>query len=96
MSGLLGDDNKSRLQTAPSGGGFEGSAPAPTTRTAASAAEEAANRILDAEQQRSERDRIAAIQRQLSQETAFRARGYGIRSLLGSLGSGRRSVLGAG
>jgi hypothetical protein len=47
------------------------------------------------EQARAESDRISATQDQLRQETLLRGRGRGIRSLLGSFGSGS-SLLGAG
>jgi hypothetical protein len=43
-----------------------------------------------------ERDRVSAIQRQLAQETLFRNRGYGLRSLLGPLGGAKTSLLGSG
>jgi hypothetical protein len=69
--------------------------PAATPAIAKSAAEEETDRIIAAEQGRTERDRIQTIQRQLAQETLFRSRGFGLRSLL-SLGGGRRSTLGAG
>ncbi|MCA1831217.1 MAG: hypothetical protein LC750_00455 [Actinobacteria bacterium] len=102
MSGILGGGSSSQTTSRLSipidnGLAGTGSAPKPvTTATAASAAEEAANRIIEAEQQRSERQRIAAIQQQLGAQTQSRARGYGIRSLFGGLGSGRRSQLGVG
>ena len=56
-------------------------------------------RLRDQEEKRSEADRITSIQEQLSVETRLRRRGFGLRSLLGSLGSfGKRarSLLGAG
>jgi hypothetical protein len=43
-----------------------------------------------------ERDRVSAIQRQLAQETLFRNRNYGLRSLLGAFGGGKTSLLGSG
>jgi hypothetical protein len=47
------------------------------------------------EQQRAEASRISATQDQLRVETLLRGRGNGIRSLLGSFGSGS-SLLGSG
>lgn len=103
MSGLMGGGSSSQSSqrfAIPPGGavvaGTASSLPTEMPDTASRAAEEAANRIIEAEQQRSERDRIAAIQRQLGAETTSRSRGYGIRSLFGALGTGRRSYLGAG
>lgn len=55
-----------------------------------------ADKLIEAEQKRTERQRIEQIQRQLTLETSSRGRGYGLRSLFGSLGSGRSSLLGAG
>lgn len=55
-----------------------------------------ADAMAEREQQRSETDRITSIQRQLAQETVFRNRGYGLRSLLGPLGAGKTSLLGSG
>lgn len=111
MSGLLGGSSQQTAQRfpvpttepgpAPAGSvGTPGTgnyiAPAATTATAPSAAEEAANAIINRETQRTERERISSIQQQLAADTIFRGRGYGLRSLLGSLGGGRRSQLGSG
>jgi hypothetical protein len=56
-------------------------------------------RMRDAERRRAEEDRTRATQQQLGQETQLRSQSGGIRSLLGSLGTGRRgltSLLGSG
>lgn len=58
--------------------------------------EEKANALIDAETARTEKQRIAAIQQQLQQETTFRNRGYGLRALFGALGGGRSTLLGSG
>lgn len=63
---------------------------------AASDPESRADALVAAEQQRSERQRVEGIQRQLRLETMQRTRGFGLRSLLGTLGGGRSSLLGAG
>jgi hypothetical protein len=52
-------------------------------------------RQQDDEQRRAENARLHATQDQLTQETLIRGRGNGIRSLLGSFGSGT-STLGSG
>jgi hypothetical protein len=56
----------------------------------------AADKLVNAEQQRTERSRLEAIQNQLRLETASSSRGYGLRSLFGALGSARSSLLGSG
>jgi hypothetical protein len=48
------------------------------------------------EEKRAEADRIRALQDQLSVETRLRNRQFGIRSLLGSLGTSLKSLLGSG
>jgi hypothetical protein len=55
-----------------------------------------AQQLADLEEQRSNRARISAIQKQLLLETATAGRGYGLKSLFGSLGAPRNSVLGSG
>jgi hypothetical protein len=72
----------------PSPPDLPGPSPSPT--------ESRADKLVASEQQRSERQRIDAIQRQLRLETSSRSRGYGLRSLIGALGQGRSSLLGAG
>lgn len=54
--------------------------------------------LRNAEQARSEEDRLKSIQDQTALETRFRSRQFGMRSLLGALTGGRplRSLLGAG
>jgi hypothetical protein len=106
MSGLSnlfgGDSNK--LVTPGDGilGGQDGTTRGGTTTTTpvatppAPAAPSAAEKLVDAEQQRTEAQRIDSIQRQLRLETASNSRGYGLRSLFGSLGPQRNSLLGSG
>lgn len=60
------------------------------------AGDSAATKLVDAEQQRTEAQRIDSIQRQLRLDTAAGTRGYGLRSLFGSLGTQRNSLLGSG
>jgi hypothetical protein len=71
-------------------------APSPRAAEPVSAAESRATQLADLESQRSERQRVETIQRQLRLETSSRNRGYGLRALIGSLGSGRSSLLGSG
>lgn len=54
-----------------------------------------AARLREEERQRAEAARTTATQEQLRQETLFRSRRFGTRSLLGSFGSGS-SLLGSG
>lgn len=61
-----------------------------------SEAEQRAAALAEEESARSEKGRISSIQEQLAQETVFRRRGFGLRSLLGPLGTGRSSLLGSG
>lgn len=88
MSGILDDDEPQRV-TGPTSGDAIGRGETPPV-------ESKADQLIATEQQRSERQRIEAIQRQLRLETASRNRGFGLRSLFGALGSGRSSVLGSG
>lgn len=60
------------------------------------AAQARADELAARESERSERSRMDAIQRQLRQETTARSRGFGLSSLFGALGTGRRSLLGSG
>jgi hypothetical protein len=62
---------------------------------AVSQTESKADQLVSLEQQRADRQRKDATQRQLLLETAARRPGYGIRSLFGSLGP-RSSLLGSG
>lgn len=52
--------------------------------------------LAQQESDRSEANRISSIQSQLAQETVFRNRGFGLRSLLGPLGQAKTSLLGSG
>jgi hypothetical protein len=64
---------------------------------APSATQQRADFLAQQEQDRSERDRISTIQKQLQLETLSRGRGYGIRSLFSGLtGGSRTSLLGSG
>lgn len=95
MSGLtklFSDDPPS--STVASGGRTYGSSGVEGGLSPEDAAVQRAQALADTEQQRSERDRIAQIQRQLAQETFGRTRGYGLASLFGS--SRSSSYLGSG
>jgi hypothetical protein len=61
-----------------------------------SASQQRADELAQRERDRSENDRVSGIQKQLAQETIFRNRGFGLRSLLGPLGQGTRNYLGSG
>lgn len=63
-----------------------------------SATQQRADALAARESERSERDRIETIQKQLRLETTQRSRGFGIRSLFSGLSgsSGRTSLLGSG
>jgi hypothetical protein len=63
---------------------------------AANAAAARADQLAQQESDRAEAGRISSIQSQLAQETVFRNRGFGLRSLLGPLGSAKTSLLGSG
>lgn len=71
-------------------------APASSADASLSQAQAHAQQLADLEEQRSTRARLAAIQKQLLLETATAGRGYGLRTLFGSLGPPRNSVLGSG
>lgn len=70
-------------------------APPTFTPTAPSATESKAAAIARNEEERTERQRVEQIQRQLRLETLQRSRGFGLRSLFGPLG-GRSGFLGSG
>lgn len=98
MSGMFADDNpdprtgsSGTLGPLPPGAATPSAAPSPV-----SPLESRADALANAEQERSERGRVDAIQRQLRLETTSRSRGYGLRSLFGALGAGRSSLLGSG
>jgi hypothetical protein len=55
-----------------------------------------ADAMAQQESDRSEAHRVSSIQSQLAQETIFRNRGFGLRSLLGPLGQAKTSLLGSG
>jgi hypothetical protein len=78
------------------GGGSNDTGTAPLGARSAPSAPSAADKLVEAEQQRTEAQRIDSIQRQLRLETASNSRGYGLRSLFGSLGPQRNSLLGSG
>lgn len=61
-----------------------------------SAAQQKADTLAQQESDRSEANRVSSIQSQLAQETVFRNRGFGLRSLLGPLGQAKTSLLGSG
>lgn len=72
---------------------FTPEAPTDVFRTVS---QERAERLAAQEQERAERDRVSSIQKQLQQQTVFRNRGFGLRSLLGPFGGARSSLLGSG
>jgi hypothetical protein len=61
-----------------------------------SATQVRADQLAQSEQDRAEQNRLSSIQSQLAQETTFRNRGFGLRSLLGPLGQAKTSLLGSG
>lgn len=63
---------------------------------APSAAQQRSDALAQQESDRSEANRVSSIQSQLAQETIFRNRGFGLRSLLGPLGQAKTSLLGSG
>lgn len=97
MSGLttLFSDTPATIPSGAAPGAGSGGAGEPGTSPVSTAQDKAAA-LADAEQRRTARDRLAAIQRQLLLETTSLNRGYGLRSLIGSFGSSRNSLLGSG
>lgn len=71
-------------------------APDPPAPQAPSAAQQRADALAAQEQDRAETSRISTIQKQLAQETIFRNRGFGLRSLLSGIGPAKTSLLGSG